>query len=126
MAEVRGVYVCGRCGNIVEVLTGGGGTLVCCGAEMVYQKENSVDAAKEKHVPVVSVDGNKMTVQVGSTLHPMAAEHFIQWIEVQEGDKLKRAVLKPGDEPKTQFCTQGGNYTVRAYCNLHGLWKNAE
>ena len=125
MAEIRGIYVCEKCGNIVEVLTDGGGTLVCCGATMVQQKENTVDAAREKHIPVVTVEGNKMTVQVGSTLHPMAAEHWIMWIEVQEGDKLKRAVLKPGDEPKAEFCTKCGEYTVRAYCNLHGLWKNA-
>ena len=126
MAEFRGVYVCKTCGNIVEVLTGGGGVLTCCGAAMVQQKENTVDAAREKHIPVVTVDGNKMTVQVGSTLHPMTAEHWIMWIEVQEGDKLKRAVLKPGDEPKAEFCTKGGEYTVRVFCNLHGLWKNAE
>ena len=123
MVEARDVYVCEICGNIVEVLTGGGNTLVCCGSEMVLQKENTVDAAKEKHVPVVTIDGNKMTVQVGSTLHPMAPEHFIEWIEVFEGDKLQRVVLKPGDEPKAEFCTKGGNSTVRAYCNLHGLWK---
>ena len=126
MAEVREVYVCEICGNIIEVLAGGDGTLVCCGIEMVHQKENSVDAAKEKHVPVVTVEGNKITIQVGSTLHPMTADHFIEWIEVFEAGKLKRAVLKPGDEPKAEFCTQGGKYSVRAYCNLHGLWKSAE
>jgi superoxide reductase len=124
MAEVRDVYVCEICGNIVEVLSGGDGTLVCCGVEMVQQKENTVDAAKEKHVPAVTVEGNKMTVQVGSVLHPMTAEHFIEWIEVFEDGKLKRVVLKPGDEPKVEFCTKGGDCTVRAYCNLHGLWKN--
>ena len=123
MAEVMEIYVCKRCGNIVEVLTGGGGTLVCCGTEMALQKENTVDAAKEKHVPVVKIDGNKITVQVGSTLHPMTDEHFIAWIEVIENGKLKRAELKPGDEPKAEFCKSDKDYAVRAYCNLHGLWK---
>ncbi|MCL2119833.1 MAG: desulfoferrodoxin [Planctomycetaceae bacterium] len=126
MAEIRGVYVCEKCGNIVEVLAGGAGILACCGSAMVQQKENTVDAAVEKHIPVVTVEGNKMTVQVGSTLHPMTADHWIEWIEVFEDNKLKRAVLKPGDEPKAEFCTNGGDYTVRAYCNLHGLWKNQE
>ena len=126
MAEVRGVFICEKCGNIVEVLTGAGGTLACCGTAMVQQKENTVDAAHEKHIPVVTVEGNRMTVQVGSTLHPMTAEHSIAWIEVRESNKLKRAVLKPGDEPKAEFCTKGGEYTVRAYCNLHGLWRNTD
>ena len=126
MAETRGVYVCEKCGNIVEVLTRGAGILTCCGAAMVQQKENTVDAAHEKHIPVVTIEGGKMTVQVGSTLHPMTAEHSIAWIEVLEDGKLKRAVLNPGDEPKADFCTKGGEYAVRAYCNLHGLWKNTD
>ena len=129
MSEVREVYVCEICGQIVEVLAGGDGTLICCGLEMTLQKENSVDAAKEKHVPVVQIEGNKITVQVGSTFHPMTADHAIAWIEVIEIEKgsnlgkLQRAELKPGDDPKAEFCISGKAFTVRAYCNLHGLWK---
>ncbi|MCL2624226.1 MAG: desulfoferrodoxin [Planctomycetaceae bacterium] len=126
MTGALGVYVCEKCGNIVEVLASGGGNLVCCGAAMLQQKENTVDAAHEKHIPVVTVEGNKLTVQVGSTLHPMTAEHRIIWIDMQEDGKLKRVFLQPGDEPKAEFCTKGGKYTVRAYCNLHGLWMNTE
>jgi superoxide reductase len=116
------VYVCRHCGNVIELLTNGGGKLVCCGESMTLQKENTVDASKEKHIPVVTVDEDKLTVQVGSVAHPMTNDHFIGWIEVTEGEKLKRATLKPGGEPKAEFCTKGGKLTVRAYCNLHGLW----
>ena len=123
MAALREIYVCERCGNVVEVLVAGNGELVCCGIAMKHQEANTVDASKEKHVPVVTVEGNKLIVQVGSVPHPMEAKHFIQWIEVEEGNKIKRVVLKPGDEPKAEFCTAGGSFTVRAYCNLHGLWK---
>ncbi|MDR1957677.1 MAG: desulfoferrodoxin [Planctomycetaceae bacterium] len=123
MTGLRQIYVCERCGNAVEVLGTGDGELVCCGVPMTLQRENTVDASKEKHIPVVSADGGKLTVQVGSVLHPMEAAHYIEWVEVEEGNKLKRAALKPGDEPKAVFCTKGGKYSVRIYCNLHGLWK---
>lgn len=123
MAQRSEVYVCELCGNIVEVLEGGDGELVCCGQSMSLQTENTVDAAKEKHVPVHTVEGNKVSVQVGSTLHPMEEKHHIMWIEVIEGDNVKRQYLKPGEEPKAKFCTGGGPITVREYCNLHGLWK---
>ena len=123
MAEIGEIYVCEICGMIVETLSAGNGILTCCGVEMVQQKENTVDAAKEKHVPAVTVDGNRLTVQIGSTIHPMTSEHYIEWIEVREKGRVQRAVLKPGDEPKAEFCTNGGEVSVRAYCNLHGLWK---
>ncbi|MCL2347245.1 MAG: desulfoferrodoxin [Planctomycetaceae bacterium] len=123
MANVREIYVCEICGNIVEVLAGGPGDLVCCGQEMTLQKENTVDASKEKHIPVVKMEGDKMTVEVGSVPHPMEASHYIEWIEMWQDGKLRRAELKPGQAPKAEFCTSGGAYTIRAYCNLHGLWK---
>ena len=122
MTKMREVYVCELCGNIVEVLTPGDGDLVCCGQDMTLQKENTVDASKEKHVPVMTVDGNKVTVDVGSVPHPMEEKHYIMWIEVWEGDRVKRQYLKPGDAPKAVFCTEGGKITAREYCNLHGLW----
>lgn len=122
MTKVREVYLCELCGNLVEVLATGDGDLVCCGQEMGLQKENSTDAAKEKHVPVITKNGNSVTVNVGSVAHPMEAKHFITWIEVIEGENVSRQVLKPGDAPTATFTTQGGNVTARGYCNLHGLW----
>jgi superoxide reductase len=124
MAKVYEVYVCELCGNIVEVLDGADGDLVCCGQEMTLQKENTVDAAKEKHVPVVTVNGNTATIQVGSTLHPMEEKHHIAWIELRQGNKLQRVQLKPGEEPKAVFTIETGvPVIVREYCNLHGLWQ---
>jgi superoxide reductase len=124
MAKQNEVYVCELCGNIVVVLDGAGGDLVCCGQEMTLQKENTTDAAKEKHVPVVTVSGTTATVQVGSVAHPMEEKHFIGWIELQQGNKVQRVFLKAGDEPKATFVIEAdAPVTVREYCNLHGLWK---
>lgn len=123
MAEKLQVYKCEVCGNIVEVLHGGDGELVCCGEPMKLYEANTVDAAKEKHVPVVekTTDGYKVTV--GSTAHPMADEHYIEWIELIADGKAYREFLKPGDKPVAQFCVKASKVTVREYCNLHGLWK---
>ena len=123
MAQRQEVYRCEICGNIVEVLHGGGGTLVCCGQPMTLLKENSTDAAQEKHVPVLEkVDGG-YKVSVGSAPHPMADDHYIEWIELlADGDSLI-AFLKPGDAPEATFKTDASSVSARAYCNLHGLWK---
>jgi superoxide reductase len=124
MANRTEVYVCELCGNIVEILEGADGTLVCCGQDMALQKENTSDGAKEKHVPLVTVSGTTATVQVGSVAHPMEASHHIAWIELQQGNKTQRVYLKAGEEPKAVFAVeQGVPVTVREYCNLHGLWK---
>jgi superoxide reductase len=123
MTELKQVYRCNKCGNIVEVLHIGGGTLVCCGEPMECLKENSVDAAKEKHVPVVEKTASGVKVTVGSVLHPMTAEHYIEWIEVISGEQVYRKQLKPGQKPVAEF-NISGSVSVRAYCNLHGLWKN--
>ncbi|MGL6226328.1 MAG: desulfoferrodoxin [Thermoguttaceae bacterium] len=123
MTHFMEVYVCELCGNIVEVLDEGDGELTCCGQAMTLQKAGSQDAAKEKHVPAVDVLENKVLVKVGEILHPMDANHFIEWIEFWEGNRLQRHRLKPGEEPITEFCTKGGPFVVRAYCNLHGLWQ---
>jgi superoxide reductase len=123
MAERLEVYKCSVCGNIVEVLHGGGGELVCCGQPMALMKENTVDAAKEKHVPVVEkVDGG-VKVKVGSVAHPMEEKHFIEWIELIADGKAYRQFLKPGQTPEATFQVTAANFTVREYCNLHGLWK---
>ena len=124
MANRAEVYVCELCGNIVEVLEGTGGTLVCCGQDMVLQKENTTNAAQEKHVPVVTIAGTTATVQAGSVAHPMEAQHHIAWIELQQGNKVQRVYLLPGENPQVVFVIETGvPVTVRAYCNLHGLWK---
>ena len=122
MSKKREIYVCELCGNIIEILEPGDGELVCCGQEMTLQNENSVDASKEKHVPVVTLEGDLVHISIGSVPHPMESAHYIMWIEVWEGDRVKRQYLKPGDEPKATFTTEGGTIIVREYCNIHGLW----
>ncbi|SMP48917.1 MULTISPECIES: desulfoferrodoxin [Desulfonatronum] len=123
MAQQHEVYKCDLCGNIIDVLHGGGGELVCCGEPMKLMTENTVDAAKEKHVPVVEKTANGYKVTVGSTLHPMEAKHYIEWIEIIADGKSYKQFLQPGQEPVAEFCIQAEQVTAREYCNLHGLWK---
>jgi superoxide reductase len=123
MAERLQVYECEVCGNIVEVARGGKGELVCCDEPMKLLVENTVDAAVEKHVPVIEkVDGG-IKVKVGSETHPMIEEHHIEWIEVIDGDVTHIAFLKPGDEPEAVFPIDKTDVVAREHCNLHGLWK---
>jgi superoxide reductase len=123
MAEQLQVYKCGVCGNIVEVLHGGAGELVCCGKPMALMTENTVDAAKEKHVPVIEkVDGG-YKVKVGSVAHPMEEKHYIEWVELIADGKAYRQFLKPGQTPEAIFAIDAAAVTAREYCNLHGLWK---
>lgn len=125
MAALNQVYKCELCGNIVEVLHAGGGTLTCCGQSMALCAENATDAAEEKHVPVVTAEGSGVKVAVGSVLHPMADDHYIEWIELLVGDDVLRRNLKPGGEPVAVFDGVGADgVTARAYCNKHGLWKS--
>jgi len=123
MTELKQVYKCNVCGNIVEVLHAGQGQLVCCNQPMALLTENTVDAAREKHVPVVEKAAGQVTVQVGSAEHPMEEKHYIEWIEVIAGDKTYRQLLQPGDKPVAIFTVDADNITARAYCNLHGHWK---
>ncbi len=123
MAEQLEVYKCDACGNIVEVLHGGGGELVCCGEAMELFIANTVDAAKEKHLPVIEKTADGFKVAVGSVAHPMEEKHYIEWIEVIAGGKTYRQFLKPGEEPEATFCVDADQVTAREYCNLHGLWK---
>ena len=123
MAKKLEVYKCDVCGNIVEVLHAGGGQLVCCGQPMKLQVENTVDAAKEKHVPVIQkVDGG-VKVKVGDVAHPMEEKHWIEWIQIIADGKSYRQFLNPGDAPEATFTVIGDTITAREYCNLHGLWK---
>lgn len=123
-AVMNGVYKCEECGNIVEMITVGGGPLVCCGSDMELLEEKSADSSTEKHVPVIEKTADGYTVTVGSTLHPMTEEHSIQWIELLADGVAYRAYLKPGDEPKASFCVSATEVSAREYCNLHGLWKS--
>jgi superoxide reductase len=123
VAEKLEVYKCEVCGNIVEVLHGGKGELVCCGQPMKFYKENTVDAAKEKHVPVVEKVADGFKVKVGSVAHPMEEKHYIEWIEVIAEGEAYRHFLKPGLTPQASFKIDAGKVTAREYCNLHGLWK---
>ena len=123
MTVLKQIYKCEVCGNIVEVLHEGVGELVCCGQPMKLCEENMVDAAKEKHVPVISrIDGG-VKVQVGEVLHPSTPEHYIEWIEIIANGKALRQFLKPGDTPEAMFTINAAHVSARAYCNLHGLWK---
>lgn len=122
MAERNQVYKCEICGNIVEVLHGGKGELVCCGKPMKLYTENTVDAAKEKHVPVIEKTAGGYKVKVGSVPHPMEEKHFIEWIALYADGRVLRKYLKPGEAPEAEFLCQAGEVTAREFCNLHGLW----
>lgn len=121
--EVKQVYKCEVCGNIVEVLHNGGGALACCGQPMKLIEENTVDAALEKHIPIIEEIDGGVIVKVGSVEHPMLPEHYIQWIEVHTEDKIYRKYLKPGEKPEAIFKFDEKVIMAREYCNLHGLWK---
>lgn len=119
-------FICKHCGNIIEKVKDSGVPVVCCGEAMAELVANTSDGAQEKHVPVVTVDGNKVEVTVGSVTHPMTDEHYIAWIylETNHGG-LHRKCLDSSDAPKATFFLSEGEKAVAAYeyCNLHGLWK---
>ena len=123
MAQRLEVYKCALCGNIVEVMHGGGGTLVCCGEDMQLQVEGTVDAAREKHLPVIHKTTTGYKVVVGEVAHPMLDAHYIEWIELVADGKVYRQYLNPGQAPEAEFCIQADKVTAREYCNLHGQWK---
>lgn len=119
------VYKCEVCGNIVEVLHGGDGDLVCCGENMKLLDEKSVDQGKEKHVPVVEKTDKGFKVKVGDVPHPMEEKHFIEWVElIDENGKAYRQFLKPGQAPEAVFCIDAQKVTAREHCNIHGMWKS--
>lgn len=116
---------CEGCGKIVAVVKGSACPTKCCGEPMVEMIPNTTDAAQEKHVPVISVDGNIVTVTVGSVEHPMAEEHYIEWIMLETKEGRQRKTLKPGMKPQAVFAITEGDEVAAAYayCNLHGFWK---
>ncbi len=123
MAQKLGIYKCEKCGNIVEVLHASPALMSCCNQSMTVVTENSVDAAKEKHVPVVEKIEGGYLVKVGSVAHPMEEKHLIEWIELDADGMVYRKFLKPGDAPQATFLTDAQNVTAREFCNLHGFWK---
>jgi len=122
MATQLEVYKCGICGNMIEVLHGGAGSLVCCDQPMQLMVENTVDASREKHVPVIEKGSGAITVKVGSIAHPMEENHYIEWIELVADGKAYRQFLKPGEAPEAVFPVTATTVSVREYCNLHGQW----
>ncbi|NLW48631.1 MAG: desulfoferrodoxin [Firmicutes bacterium] len=123
MAKRLEIYKCNVCGNIVEVTHEGLGELVCCDQPMTLAKENTVDASKEKHVPVIEKIEGGYSVKIGSAPHPMEEKHYIEWIELIADGKVYREYLKPGATPEASFKIEASQVTAREYCNLHGLWK---
>lgn len=123
MTELRQIYKCPVCGNIIEVVHEAGGTLVCCGKPMVLLAENTVDAAVEKHIPVIEKVEGGVLVKIGEVEHPMLEKHYIEWIEIHTEDKVYRKYLKPGDKPQAEFKVDEEILYAREYCNVHGLWK---
>ena len=123
MPERFEIYKCEACGNIVEVIEGGGAELVCCGEEMKLMSENTVDAAQEKHVPVIEKSDGTVKGIVGDVPHPMEEKHYIQWIELIADGRSYRQFLEPNQRPEAEFRITAERLTAREYCNLHGLWK---
>ena len=126
MTEIKQIYKCNICGNIVEVLHNGKGGLVCCGQNMELQQEKIQDEGNEKHVPIIEHDEQGVIIKVGSVNHPMEQEHYIEWIEISTEKGESKKFLKPGDKPEISFPVKADNIKVRIYCNIHGLWKNKE
>ena len=118
-------FICEHCGNIIEMVKNAGVPVMCCGQKMKELIPGTTDAAQEKHVPVYEVQGNTVTVKVGSVAHPMLDVHYIEWIVLQTKQGVQRKNLKPGDAPEATFALCDGDEVeaVYAYCNLHGLWK---
>lgn len=126
MTGLKQIYKCNVCGNIAEVIHSGIGQLVRCGEAMHLMEEKKEDVGQEKHLPVIEKMENKVKVKVGSIPHSMEEKHYIEWIELEVKGKTYRQFLKPGDTPEAVFDVKPDKFTVREYCNLHGLWKEGE
>lgn len=116
--------ICKHCGNLAEVVHDSGVPMVCCGEEMAALEPNTVNASREKHMPVVTVDGDEVIVKVGAAVHPMAEEHMILWIYLETEHGAQKKTLAPGDAPEAKFKLDNDRpVAAYAYCNIHGLWK---
>lgn len=123
MCEIR-FFKCEHCGNIIGVIHNAGVPMMCCGQKMTELVPGTVDASLEKHVPVINITGDVVTVDIGEVEHPMVEEHFIQWVYLQTDRGGQRKCLKPGDKPQVRFALMDEKpVAVYEYCNLHGLWK---
>ncbi|MBT4334407.1 desulfoferrodoxin [archaeon] len=125
MTKKEQIYKCLACGNIIEILHEANASLSCCGTQMTEIKENIEEAAEEKHIPIIEKNESNITIKVGSIEHPMDETHYIEWIELITRNKLYRQHLRPGQKPEANFKMINSDFKVRAYCNLHGLWKNS-
>jgi superoxide reductase len=123
MVQQLQVFKCSVCGNMVEVIRGGGGDMICCGKPMECLTAKTADQGKEKHVPVVEKANGGIKVKIGSIPHPMEEKHYIEWVEVITDGKAYRQFLKPGQAPEAVFNLNAASVTVREHCNLHGLWE---
>ena len=123
MTKLNEVYKCNVCGNMVEVVHASMGELTCCNQPMEAQKEKMADEGLEKHVPVATITDEGIEVVVGSVEHPMQEAHYIEWIEIVTTRGVYRKYLNPGERPSASFRCRGKATQVRAYCNIHGLWK---
>ena len=125
MSMEQRFFICKHCGNIVAMVKSSGVPIMCCGEKMSEIVPGTMDASKEKHVPVYTIEGNTVNVAVGSVLHPMQPGHYIEWVSLQTRSGNQRKQLEPNDEPKVSFAITDGDEVVAvyAYCNLHGLWK---
>lgn len=119
-------YICAHCGKIVALVKESGVPIICCGEKMSEIIPGTVEASVEKHLPVIAIDGNIVTVTVGEVEHPMVSEHYIEWVSLQTKAGNQRKALKPGDAPRVCFALCDGDEVeaVYAYCNLHSLWKS--
>lgn len=124
MTDIKEIYRCNICGNIVEVVNKGPGQLVCCGEKMELLKAETKETGSEKHVPIIEKIENGVRVKVGAVEHPMADNHYITWIELIADGYVYRKHLKPGDKPEAVFHITGENLSCREYCSVHGLWKS--
>jgi superoxide reductase len=122
MAERLQVYKCDLCGNIVEVLHGGAGELVCCNQPMKLMEAKTEDVGKEKHVPVIEKTEAGVKVEIGSVPHPMEEKHYIEWVAVITDRGIYRKFLNPGEKPEAEFKIKEAVISVKEYCNVHGLW----
>jgi len=125
MTELKQVYKCDICGNIVEVLHAGVGQLVCCGQPMRLLTGKTGDVGLEKHVPVIEKADEVIRVKVGSVPHPMEEKHYIEWIEIIANEEVHRKFLKPGEKPEAEFKVAAEKVEAREYCSIHGLWKSS-
>lgn len=127
MTNLRELYICSICGNVVEVLNTGASSLVCCDKPMDKLEAGTKDASLEKHVPILEGINGDIRVKVGSVAHPMEEKHSIRFIEVLTKDQVHRAELQPGQAPEASFKVLGSEVIeVREYCNIHGLWKASQ